>query len=123
MTSSSLRSNSWAAFQGIDIDEVGNGNIGRSELFAIALFGAQPFNGGIVTTFGDHDGPLAKVAPRGVRAGEGRQGAGRSSSHSERALARLSLPTQAKQNKVMMRQYGINEAGNHRIIVPHNPRK
>ena len=105
---------------GVDVaDHVRDGHVGRGEFLHVAVIGREPGDGRIVALLFDEiaaapaDRPVRIVvdlAAFHVR----RIGVEQRGEHADQA--RLGLPAQAQQNKIVARQYGVDDVRNHTLF-------
>ncbi len=106
---------------GVDIaDEVGDGDVGRGELFDVALDGRHPGDGRVVAERGDE--VARKFAQRSVgvvaELGAGDVGRVGVEQRGERAQdAGLGLAAQAEQDEVVAREDGVDDLRDDRVVV------
>ena len=105
---------------GVDFaNQVGDGNVGRRQLFRVALFPRQPLDGRIVALFGHP--VVAGAADGGVgvavdfAAGHFGDGLVQQIDHTADE-PRFGLPPLAQQNDILPGQDGVFQLGNHRLL-------
>ena len=105
---------------GVDVaDEVGYGDVGRGELFDVAVVGREPGDGGVVAERGDEvaaefgDGGVGVVAELGA----GDVGGVGVEQRGERAEdARLGLTAEAEEDEVVAREDGVDDLGDDGVV-------
>jgi hypothetical protein len=109
---------------GIDIaDHVGNGDVGRGQLFDVALVATEPRDGRFVSLGGNQI--AAALANRVVRiianlaAGYVRQALVEQGGEHPND-ARLGLPAQPQQNEIVAGQNRVDNLRDHRVVVTHD---
>ena len=106
---------------GVEVaDHVGDRHIGRGELLDVAVFALDPRDRGRVTALGHQvapeladraEGIVVDLAPRNDRHD------GIEQFHQGPEDARLRLSPEAKQDEIVLRQDGIDDLGQHRVLV------
>ena len=107
---------------GIDVaDQVGDGHIGRRQLFDVAFFGRRGMRSGASSGFWPaargSGGKSARMDCRESRS-RARYGSLRIEQRGERAQdAALRLPAQSQQNEIMPRKNCVDDLRHHRIVI------
>ena len=114
-------------FDRIDVaDQVGDGHVGRGQLFHVAMLGSQPGNRRGVFLPGNQflatlaDGRVRVVVNLTAR-DIGQLGVEQARQGAQDAAFRLSA--QPEQNEVMPRQDSVHNLGHHGVVVADDPRK
>ena len=114
-------------FNGIDVaDHVGDGHVGRRQLFDVARLAREPRNRRRVAFLRDQ--VAARLADGGERmivnfaAGDVRHVVVEQR-HQHADQARFRLPAEAEQNKVVLRQHRVDHLRSHRILIAHDAGK
>jgi hypothetical protein len=106
---------------GVDVaDEVGYGDVGRGELFDVALLGRHPVDGRVVAERGDE--VFGELGERRVgvvaQLGAGDVRALRVEQRGERAQdARLGLAAQAEQDEVVPREHRVDHLRDDGVVI------
>ena len=112
---------------GIDLaDQIGDGDVRRRQLLAVALFPRQPRDGRFVAGFGHDGAPLGGDRTERIL-GDLRALDDRRLLVEQRRQAthqpRFRLPALAKQHDVLPAEDGVDELRNHRVVVADDARK
>ena len=114
-------------FDGVHLaDQIGDGDVRRGQLLAVALRARQPGDGGIVAGFGDEGAALGAHRLKGIlgnlrvvqnrRLGVEQLG---EAAHD----ARLRLAALAEQHDVLAAENGVDDLRHHRLVVADDARK